>query len=175
MKIEDVETGLNKYKIKHSGSRLYNVKTIKLKKIGNCFECTSHRPVRGGYPASLMKGKMKMLHRISYMVFNGKLSSDIVVRHSCDNPKCVNPKHLIAGTNYDNVQDRVKRKRSAYGSSIHTSTLTKTQVRDIFLNRTLSNKEMALKHGVYASNVSRIRSGKQWKIYTDTLINQRGL
>lgn len=34
------------------------------------------------------------------------------VRHTCDNPKCVNRAHLIPGTNADNVQDRVVKGRT---------------------------------------------------------------
>lgn len=35
-----------------------------------------------------------------------------VVRHSCDNPKCINPEHLVGGTYLDNLQDRQDRKRT---------------------------------------------------------------
>lgn len=41
-----------------------------------------------------------------------------VVRHSCDNRKCINPEHLIAGTVSDNIQDMIERKRHANYVSI---------------------------------------------------------
>lgn len=35
-----------------------------------------------------------------------------IVRHICDNPRCVNPDHLELGSKKDNAQDREKRNRS---------------------------------------------------------------
>jgi hypothetical protein len=53
-----------------------------------------------------------LVHRLSFIVFNGPLLPGQVVRHTCDNPPCVNPKHLIAGTHADNMADMVKRGRA---------------------------------------------------------------
>lgn len=35
------------------------------------------------------------------------------VRHTCDNPRCINPEHLLLGTWADNNRDRAERVRSA--------------------------------------------------------------
>jgi hypothetical protein len=56
--------------------------------------------------------------RASYMLYNNvNLKTSDVIMHTCDNPKCVNSKHLKKGTHNDNVQDRVKKKRSATGKN----------------------------------------------------------
>lgn len=56
------------------------------------------------------------LHRLVYASKQGVTLSDLkgtVVRHTCDNPRCINPKHLIGGSIADNNKDRVERGRSA--------------------------------------------------------------
>lgn len=57
--------------------------------------------------------KERFAHRISYRLAHGK-KPKLWVLHKCDNPPCVNPKHLYEGTPKQNVADRVSRGRSAY-------------------------------------------------------------
>ena len=59
------------------------------------------------------KGRRMLAHRVSWVIHNGDIpDSDAahgtVVRHSCDNPKCVNPAHLLLGTQADNVKDMIR-------------------------------------------------------------------
>jgi hypothetical protein len=55
--------------------------------------------------------KLQRASRVSYVLANGPLEVGMIVRHACDNPPCVNPAHLVSGTQYDNVQDMVERGR----------------------------------------------------------------
>jgi hypothetical protein len=67
-----------------------------------------------GWPGR--RSRCTALHRLVYVHHNGLLLEDIanqVVRHTCDNPRCVNPMHLVLGTRADNNRDRAERGRSA--------------------------------------------------------------
>lgn len=44
-------------------------------------------------------------HRVAYVIAKGNIPEGLVVRHSCDTPACVNPDHLVLGTQNDNIQD----------------------------------------------------------------------
>lgn len=50
-------------------------------------------------------------HRVAYWLTTGEWPADHVVRHTCDNPPCVNPAHLLLGTHSDNTQDKMDRGR----------------------------------------------------------------
>lgn len=45
---------------------------------------------------------------MSYIIFNGIVPPNIVIRHKCNNPRCVNPKHLLLGNQSDNERDKLK-------------------------------------------------------------------
>jgi len=51
-------------------------------------------------------------HRLAWALANNRWPSRAeVVRHSCDNPPCCNPEHLLIGTQKDNMRDRGKSAR----------------------------------------------------------------
>lgn len=87
-----------------------------------------------GYSTCYHKGKKVRQHRLAYCISNGLELSDIkgkVVRHTCDNRYCVNPKHLIIGTHKDNMRDMTDRNRQAVGTTVPSSVLTPEQVKFI--------------------------------------------
>ena len=56
--------------------------------------------------------RKEMAHRVSYMLANGSYpEKGLLVTHSCDNPACVNPKHLSKGTYSSNGKESYARKR----------------------------------------------------------------
>jgi DNA-binding CsgD family transcriptional regulator len=52
-------------------------------------------------------------HRVTYKHFKGEIPKGMFVCHTCDVPSCCNPEHLFLGTNQDNVDDMVKKKRNS--------------------------------------------------------------
>jgi len=65
-----------------------------------------------GYGGINFSGKNFYAHRISFIIANGSIpDSKPIICHRCDNPRCVNPKHLFAGTTRDNVRDMISKGR----------------------------------------------------------------
>jgi hypothetical protein len=65
-----------------------------------------------------IKGKNKSIrgNRVVAEYYLGDVK-DKVVCHRCDNPTCINPKHLFIGTHRDNVIDKVRKNRQAVGKN----------------------------------------------------------
>ena len=67
-----------------------------------------------GYHQVRVKGKLVYVHRLALADYLSKPVSELaLVRHLCNNPRCVNPVHLKEGTHQDNANDRVASGRSA--------------------------------------------------------------
>jgi hypothetical protein len=75
-----------------------------------CWLWTGHVN-RAGYGVIDRGGRKLGAHRVSYEMNKGQIPHGLVVRHTCDVPSCVNPDHLLIGTQADNIQDAVKRNR----------------------------------------------------------------
>ena len=64
-----------------------------------------------GYGLFQLDGKQWRAHRYSQMISNGLDINKPIVMHTCDNPSCVNPKHLVNGTVLENNLDKINKGR----------------------------------------------------------------
>lgn len=70
---------------------------------------------RDGYGLFGLDGKQWRAHRFAKHITDGLDNSLPVVMHTCDNPRCVNPAHLVNGTVADNNADKTSKGRSMVG------------------------------------------------------------
>lgn len=70
-----------------------------------------NKPGKDGYGKMKINRKTVRAHRAYYEHYIGKIPEDLWVLHHCDNPICVNPAHLYAGTQLDNERDKTARGR----------------------------------------------------------------
>ena len=122
---------------------------------------------KAGYGRFRLNGEQRFAHRVAAWragIINNE-SENIVVRHKCDNPRCVNPAHLEAGTQADNVKDRVARGRSQRGESHAKAKLTEKKVRQIkeMLRAKIQHKYIAAIYGVTVQAVSGIKTERIWR------------
>ncbi|TWS25575.1 hypothetical protein FK530_22920 [Tsukamurella conjunctivitidis] len=99
-----------------------------------CWEWTaSRRPT--GYGQMRRLGKNLKAHRVSWEIHNGPIPDGFVVMHTCDNPPCVNPKHLRIGSQFDNLADMRAKARGVtthhVGEMNPASKLTTPEVKDL--------------------------------------------
>lgn len=97
----------------------------------------------------------KVASRVSYQVFKGPIPEGLCICHTCDNPLCVNPDHLWAGTRKENMVDMVKKGRNGIK-------LTKDDVLAIRAS-TLSAVKLAGVYRVSSKNINYIRNRQTWK------------
>lgn len=75
-----------------------------------------------GYATAKYQGRYTTKHRVVLLRRDG-LDFDgadgLVVRHLCDNARCINPEHLEWGSHQDNMEDMKSRGRSARISNAH--------------------------------------------------------
>jgi len=116
-----------------------------------------------GYGQAKHRGRNYMAHRLAWAMVHGPIPEGMIVCHQCDNPSCVNVKHLFLGTTQDNVDDKMHKGRHVVtrGSKSHHARLTEAHVAQILEDKR-RQREVAAEYGVTQSTIAFIKSGKTW-------------
>ena len=108
------------------------------------------------------KSASRYAHRLAHA--DSHCDDAVIVRHTCDNPPCVNPRHLLCGSSQDNANDMVTRGRVAVGEQSSGSKLTTADVLSIIRQAgTIPQRTLAEQYGVHRVTISLIVNKKTWK------------
>lgn len=121
---------------------------------------------KDGYAACNAYGlfKSQALHREVFRLHTGAVPE--VVMHSCDNTRCINPAHLIGGTQEANLLDKLAKNRQAQGATNGRAKLTPEHVKKIqalWSNKQHTYKELGRIFNVSQATVWRVVSGNAWR------------
>lgn len=89
---------------------LYVDKTPGFGPQGECWRWVGCK-VPKGYGQIWINGKMENAHRYAFFLAYGYYPEP-QGRHTCDNPGCVRFDHILAGTQLDNMRDKIERGRA---------------------------------------------------------------
>jgi len=137
-----------------------------------CIEFAGARA--NGYGVKKVGKKVVYVHRLAYCEHHGITMESIKgkqVRHDCDNPPCIEPTHLLLGTNADNSEDKVLRDRQS-------KKLTAAQVAEIRRRFTPgfnpdNQTALAKEFGVTQVHISRIVRGVSRTMTPETIAAKR--
>lgn len=105
-----------------------------------------------GYPALWKYGKMVRAHKYFYEQKYGPVPLHMVVGHVCPNITCVNPMHLTAMTQADNVHG---------ATHVKLSPLKAEYIRTL-AEQGMSRKELAKEFGVCVGRIDDVINNKAW-------------
>jgi hypothetical protein len=134
---------------------------------GGCWNWTA-RLNECGYGITSLQHRPITSHRAMYAHTHGEVPAGLYVLHTCDNRRCVNPSHLYAGTQLDNMRDAARRGRikvpQLRGEQRGHAKLTDAQAAEILTRRTEGEKgrDLAREFGVSEAAVSLIFHRKAW-------------
>lgn len=125
----------------------------------DCVEHTGYI-MPNGYGQVRRQGATWLAHRWAAHVAHGPCPPGQVVRHKCDNRKCINPEHLEYGSQGDNLNDR--KERATQYRKLGKDDIPQIRKR-LADGATLA--QAGREFGVSYVMIRYIRDGKQWAGY----------
>lgn len=119
-----------------------------------------------GYGYGKFGKSRQRTNRMAYEMLVGDIPPGFHICHHCDNPPCVNPAHLFAGTRSDNMRDAVRKGRKPQdGEHNANAKLCWSQVREIrrLAASGISRRQVAVLYRVGYGAINSIITRTNWK------------
>ena len=137
----------------------------------DCWEWAACKNYKDGYGRMWVDGKLRCAtHVLFYLRKRHWPSKERTCNHHCDNPGCLNPRHLYLGTKKSNARDKVQRGRcytgDQKGEKHGMAKLTEKQVRKIkrlLEQGDMTGAEVSRMFGVSQECISNIKHGTRWR------------
>lgn len=152
-----------------NGTQTYNFKAKFIKGLPDeCWEwCYAKNAA--GYGIVHIGGRTggcQLAHRVSYWMHNGPFDLSKDLMHSCDNPGCVNPKHLSVATNAMNMADRIAKGRAKVSQrkrdDLKLNIEQAREIKKLLKEGDLSKRAIGRLFDVSLGTVRFIESGRLW-------------
>ena len=127
-----------------------------------------------GYGHFRISKRIAVAHRVSYTIHFGPIPQGLFICHRCDNPVCVNPNHLFAGTNRENVDDMLSKGRQCRGEDHQLAKLSDEKIGEIRMRwaTRLTQQKLADEYGISVGALNIALYHKTWK-HLGTIANHK--
>jgi hypothetical protein len=152
------------------GTAIEKLNTLIAAHTDECITWPYARTVNG-YGAIRFEGRNWGTHVVAWHLFNkhplpakhgrGNTVDGLCICHICDNPPCVNPRHLFPGTIGEDHLDKTRKGRTPAGERHYSTTLIAEQVREIRASKE-SSGVMAFIYNVCPKTIRNIRNRYTW-------------
>lgn len=148
-----------------------NLADLKLKQFSKpaengCVLFTGHLD-KDGYGRVRVGRRMYRTHRLAWELANSSIEKGICICHKCDNPSCVNPDHLFAGTPKDNTQDMFRKGRQSRRGGVDNGNSKLTPDKVLRLREMhaagASLRELSNTFSIHPAYASQVANGFNWK------------
>ena len=142
----------------------------KVDRSGDCWNWIGARHTASGYGSfAVRKGDIRPAHRVSFELAYGPIPKGLSVLHRCDNPACVRPEHLFAGSQRENMLDmRAKGRwryspRDQFGENNPNAVLSDADVASMLAELAAGGRpvSVARKYGISYKTLWAIRRRKR--------------
>ena len=123
---------------------------------------------RAGYGQVWFEGRLARAHKAAYKIKHGDLPLPLG-RHICNVRGCCSPKHIIPGTQAQNIQDTMAANRHMKGEAVHTAVLKEADIPVIckrYAKGDVTMGDLARDYQVSDTSISSVIRGISWKHVT---------